>query len=133
MNKSFLWFAGAVLLFVGYVPLASAQFTASGSPSRSAIPELAGIVVLCATDAQSSQFKRDWGAYVGANNLKGLDLERTVTYVIDEARVQRALKFRVSTGSREEADWERSARKTMNSVARRTHNANRSNKADEDK
>ena len=133
MKKSFLWLCGALFLFAGIVPVASAQFSASGNPTQSAIPELSSIVVLCANDSQSSYFRREWGAYVGANNLKGVNLEQTISYVIDEARAQRALKYRVSRGSSEDRDWERSTRKTMNSAARRAHKGDRDKKADENK
>lgn len=131
MKKCFPWLCGALFLIAGSVPVALAQFSASGNPTQSTIPELASIVVLCANDSQSSFFKREWGAYVGAKNLQGLDLERTISYVIDQARAQRVIKFRASSGSGEDRDWERSARRTMNSVARRAHNANRRKKADE--
>ena len=133
MKKCFPCLCGALFLIAGTVPVAPAQFSASGNPTQSTIPELASIVVLCANDSQSSFFKREWGAYVGAKNLQGLDLERTISYVIDEARVQRATKFRVSRGSEADRDWERSARRTMNSAARRAQNAKRSEQADDNK
>ena len=133
MKKRFLWLYGTLCLIVGTVPVAPAQFSAPGNPTQSTIPELAGIVVLCAFDSRSAEFKREWRTYVGANNLKGTDLERTISYVIEEARAQRAIKFRVSRGNGEDRDWERSTRRTMNSAARRAHNAKRSKKADENK
>ena len=75
MKKCFPCLCGALFLIAGTVPVAPAQFSASGNPTQSTIPELASIVVLCANDSQSSFFKREWGAYVGAKNLQGLDLD----------------------------------------------------------
>ena len=133
MKKYFPSLIGALILFAAYAPVISAQFSASGNPTQTNIPELAGIVVLCANDSQSSRFKREWGAYVRANNLSGVDLERIMSYVIEEARAQRALKYRVSRGSGQDRDWERGARKSMNSAARRANKAKRPDKSDENK
>ncbi len=55
----------------------------------SAVPELAGIVVLCATEPESKSFKNQWRNYVRKQKVSESELGAIIFRVINDAEAQR--------------------------------------------
>ena len=92
--------------------------TNDSDPGRtdSTMADLQKIVVLCATEPQSPDFRRHWNAFVRRNYEKGMDIDAMVDDVMKRAAEYRARhkldtqgKMRVSAGV--------STRKMMHDVA----------------
>ena len=69
----------------------------SGDPGTtdSAVPELASIVVLCATKPDSNEFKKAWKNWLASNYRRGMDVDATIADVL-----QRADKHRLQSGKK---------------------------------
>ena len=52
----------------------------------SAVDELAGIVVLCATQPQSVEFKNAWTTWVRQHHEPGMDIDAVINDVLTRAR-----------------------------------------------
>ena len=72
----------------------------SGDPgtTESVIPELQGIVVLCATEPQSAEFKKQWAAYVRGNYKPGMNIDTVIKDVLRRADEHKAKKRGGSKG-----------------------------------
>ncbi len=90
----------------------------TGDPGVDSVAEdLQKIVVLCATDHSSAEFKRAWAAYVRKHELKGAELESTQRRVANEA-FQHRQQFGQSKGERKDMiEWKKAAEKSMHDVA----------------
>jgi hypothetical protein len=90
----------------------------TGDPGMdSVMDDLQKIVVLCATDHSSPEFKRTWAAYVRKHELKGAALENTQRRVVNEA-FQHRQQFGQSKGDRKDMiEWKKGAEKSMHDAA----------------
>ena len=74
---------------VKQVPARNSQLTGvkAGEPktTESVVPELQGIVVLCATEPQSPEFKKQWAAYVRGNYKPGMNIDTMIKDVLKRA------------------------------------------------
>lgn len=95
----------------------TATLTQSDSPAESVTPELANIVVLCATE-QEEKFEREWRRYVDKHELQGVELAETIAWVSEEAASRRH-KDHPEKGDKEKKDWADKRRAFMNEVANR--------------
>ena len=59
-------------------------------PVESVIPELQGIVVLCATEPASKAFETAWAAYVEEHEVAADDLDELIADVLRRAQAHRA-------------------------------------------
>lgn len=98
---------------------AQSQITAEPATTESAIPELASIVVLCATE-QEEKFKDEWAKYVEHNDLKGRDLQKAIRKVSNEAELYRAREKKSKLRTAEGRNWKSEQRKIMKEVAERS-------------
>jgi len=57
--------------------------------TESVVPELQGIVVLCATEPQSAGFKKQWAAYVRGNYKSGMKIDAVIEDVLRRADAYR--------------------------------------------
>jgi len=55
----------------------------------STVPELASIVVLCATEPNSKQFKKEWKSWIASNYRPGMDIDAVVADVMSQAKMHR--------------------------------------------
>ena len=78
-------------------------------PIESVIPELAGIVVLCATEPQSEEFKQQWRNYVRRHNVSETDLGAHIFRIINDAEAYRG-NHRLNRGESPDASRDRRAR-----------------------
>ena len=109
--------------------------------SDSAIPELAGIVVLCATEPDSAEFKNQWAAYVRKHYEPGMDIDAVIDDVLRQADAYRARHRNTSRSSaaravQPNAQTRKNMQSTAKSVIRKSEPAKLSisgNKADTDK
>jgi hypothetical protein len=90
----------------------------TGDPGMdSVMDDLQKIVVLCATDHSSPEFKRAWAAYVRKHELKGPALGNTQRRVVNEA-FQHRQQFGQSKGDRKDMiEWKKGAEKSMHDAA----------------
>ena len=82
----------------------------------STAPDLQRIVVLCATEPQSSNFKGQWYAYVRKNYETGMDVDAFVDDVLKRAAVYRA-RHKPDTQTRRLRATDASTRKMMHDAA----------------
>jgi hypothetical protein len=70
--------------------------------TESVVPELQGIVVLCATQPQSVEFKKQWADYVRGTYKPGMNIDAVINDVIRRAGAYRARqrKGTISTPAR---------------------------------
>jgi len=61
----------------------------------SAIPELASIVVLCATKPESAEFKKAWQSWLSGNYKRGMNIDAVIANVLT-----RADRHRLQTGQK---------------------------------
>ena len=89
-----------------------------GDPGMDSVAdELQGIVVLCAKDPDSPEFKRAWVAYVKKHKLSGAQLKSTINRVATESFKYRQ-EFGQSKGERKNMiEWKRGAEKSMHDAA----------------
>ena len=92
------------------VAQAQDQITTAAETTESVIPELAGIVVLCATE-QEKKFKEEWAKYVAHNDLKGRELQKTIKQVSNDAELYRAKKKKSKRRTAEGRNWKSEQRK----------------------
>ncbi len=91
----------------------------TGDPGRSSVADdLQKIVVLCAADHESAEFKRAWSAYVTRHRLEGAKLERTIQRVVDEAFRHRQSFGQSSGNSRLSPAWKSGASKSMHETSK---------------
>lgn len=126
-----LWLAVPVCLLLGATlhaeeteeakpPKHSPEWTnpRPGDPGvRSVATDLQKIVVLCATDHNSAEFKRAWSNYVRKNELQGDKLDATIRRVVNEAFRHRQEMGQKGGSRRLSDDWKTGASKAMHDVA----------------
>jgi hypothetical protein len=90
----------------------------TGDPGvDSVMDDLQKIVVLCATDHSSPEFKRAWAAYIQKHKLKGNALENTKRRVVDQA-FQHRQQFGQTKGDRKDMiEWKKDAEKSVHDTA----------------
>lgn len=75
------------------IPAHNPEWTNSGDSdpgtTDSVVPELQGIVVLCATEPKSDEFKKQWAAYVRHNYKPGMNLDAVIKDVLRRADAYR--------------------------------------------
>jgi hypothetical protein len=85
------------------VPAHNPEWTnAKGSDpgtTESVIPEMQGIVVLCATEPQSAEFKKQWTAYVRGNYKPGMNIDTVIDDVLKRADAFRARQRKGTSSS----------------------------------
>jgi hypothetical protein len=109
--------------------------------SDSAIPELSGIVVLCATKPDSAEFKDQWATYVRKHYEPGMDIDAVIDDVLRQADAYRARHRNKSRSSaaktiQPNAETRKNMHSTANAVIRKSDPAQLSisgKKADSDK
>ena len=87
--------------------------------TESVVPELASIVVLCATDPQSPEFEQSWSAYLREHRPQGNELNQLINQVLREAEAHRSRDARMTAGATDET-WKKQSRMTMRAIAGRT-------------
>jgi hypothetical protein len=87
------------------------------SATESAVPELANIVDLCAKD-EEEKFKKEWSKYVSQNDLKGAELKKTISWVSDEAIIQRKKNKHMIGDESDDEAWKAERKKLMEELAR---------------
>jgi hypothetical protein len=125
MKKSF---APTVIALILVTSLLSAgekirlvSISTNESTTESVVPELAKIVVLCAADEEEN-FKQEWGRYVAHHELRGAELQKTISWVSDEAAMHRSMKMQVDDDKGRDRTWKEERRKMMSEIARRAMN-----------
>jgi hypothetical protein len=83
--------------------------TIEPEPVDSVVPELAGIVVLCATEPDSKELKRQWRIYVRKNMVNEKDLGAVIFKVINDAEAHRG-NNRMKRGETPDASRDRRAK-----------------------
>lgn len=117
MNKIFrVTVSSAVLLLLAVSLFAQETKTARVTSQQpkpaqidSVIPELAGIVVLCATQPDSAEFKKQWRDYVRRHHLSETDLGPLIFRVINHAEAYRGNQ-RLNRGESPDASRDRRAK-----------------------
>ncbi len=86
-------------------------------PVESVASELQGIVVLCAKDPESPEFRRAWSGYVVKHGLSGDKLQSTIQKVVNEAFKHRQ-EYGQQQGTRmRSANWKDETSKAMHDTA----------------
>ena len=115
----------ALLFAAGFVvateSIKPAHISAGENTTESVVPELSEIVVLCATEKEE-KFKKEWGKYVAHNDLRGAKLQETITWVSDEAAIQRHKSKRVQGDESNDEAWKAERQKMMSEIAERAMN-----------
>jgi len=85
--------------------------------TESVVPELAKIVVLCATD-EEEKFEKEWSKYVVQYDLRGAELKKTISWVSDEASIQRKKNRQMHGEEYDDKAWKAKRKKMMDELAR---------------
>ena len=117
--KPFLMLLALSLLPVSGNLVAAPQITTAAETTESVVPELASIVVLCATEKEK-EFKEEWGKYVSHHDLKGRELNKTIRQISNDAELYRARKKKSNLRSAEGRNWKSAQRIVMKEVAERS-------------
>ena len=122
MKKRFVLVIFVLILVAGFavaVEKNTAEVTSAGEvTTESVVPELSKIVVLCATE-EEEKFEKEWSKYVAHNDLKGAELQKTITWVSDEAVIQRKKHKSMHGDESNDEEWKEERQKMMNEFARR--------------
>ena len=125
MKTRFILVTIALILVAGLVVAAEKskpdRISAGEAATESAVPELSKIVVLCATD-EEEKFEKEWSKYVAQNDLKGADLQKTITWVSDEAAIQRHKNKRMHGDESNDKAWIAERQRMMSEIAERALN-----------
>jgi hypothetical protein len=125
MKTRFISISMALLFASGVVvateKIKPVSISAGENTTESVVPELSEIVVLCAKD-EEAKFKKEWGKYVAQNDLKGAELQKTITWVSDEAAIQRHKNKRMHGDESNDAAWKAERQKMMSEIAERAMN-----------
>ena len=125
MKTRFILVPMALLFATGLVvateKIKPAGISAGESTTESVVPELSEIVVLCAKD-EEAKFKKEWGKYVAHNDLKGAELQETISWVSDEAVIQRHKNKRMHGDESNDEAWKAERQKLMSEIAERALN-----------
>lgn len=90
----------------------------TGDPGvKSTMDELQKIVVLCAADHSSAEFRRAWAAYVRRHELQGDALDEAMRKVLTDAEAVRHESGQIRDGRKDMTEWKKGARKVMHDVA----------------
>jgi hypothetical protein len=100
---------------------ATLQVADGSQTTESVVPELAKIVVLCATE-EEEKFKQEWSKYVSDHDLKGAELKKTIREVSNQAEAYRAREMALTENREKEDTWKAERRRFMNEVARKALN-----------
>jgi len=85
---------------------------------KSTMDELQKIVVLCAKDYESAEFKRAWRAHVRKHKLKGAALQQTIQKVVNEAFEHRQEFGQTRGKQRLSSSWKSNAQKAMHDTSK---------------
>lgn len=125
MKTRFILVPMALLFATGLVAatekIKPASISAGKNTTESVVPELSEIVVLCATDKEE-KFKKEWGKYVAQNDLKGAELQETISWVSDEAAIQRHKNKRMYGDESNDEAWKAERQRMMSEIAERALN-----------
>ena len=113
-----LFAAGSVVATEQVKPV---SISATENTTESVVPELSKIVVLCATEDEK-KFEKEWGKYVAHNDLKGAKLQETITWVSDEAAIQRHRNKRKDGDESNDEAWKAERQRMMSEIAERAMN-----------
>jgi len=113
-----LFAAGSVVATEKIKPV---SISATENTTESVVPELSKIVVLCAND-EEEKFKKEWGKYVAQNDLKGAELKETISWVSDEAAIQRHKNKRMHGDESNDEAWKAERQELMSEIAERALN-----------
>ena len=94
------------------------RISSGETTTESVAPELANIVVLCATD-EEEKFEKEWSKYVAQKDLKGAELQKTISWVSDEAAIQRKKNRHMYGNEGDDKAWKAERQKLMDQLARR--------------
>ena len=125
MKIRFILVVIALILVAGFVVAGEknkpAQISAGENTTESVVPELSKIVVLCATD-EKEKFEKEWSKYVAQNKLEGADLQKTISWVSDEAAMHRKKNKHMHDDENNDQAWKEERQKLMSEIARRALN-----------
>ena len=125
MKTRFILVPMALLFATGLVvateKIKPVHISAGENNTESVVPELSEIVVLCAKD-EEAKFKKEWGKYVAHNDLKGAELQETISWVSDEAAIQRHKNKRMHGDESNDKAWKAERQKLMSEIAERALN-----------
>jgi len=93
------------------------RISSGKNTTESVVPELAKIVVLCATD-EEEKFEKEWSRYVSQNDLKGAKLKETINWVSDEATILRKKNKQTKDDEIDDKAWKAKRKKLMDEIAR---------------
>ena len=96
----------------------SGRISSGESTTESVVPELADIVVLCATE-EEEKFEKEWSRYVAQYDLKGVELQKTIIWVSDEAAIQRKKNRHRDGNESDDKAWKAERKNLMEELARR--------------
>jgi hypothetical protein len=94
------------------------RISSGESTTESVVPELADIVVLCATE-EEEKFEKEWSRYVAQYDLKGVELQKTIIWVSDEAAIQRKKNRHRNGNESDDKAWKAERKNLMEELARR--------------
>jgi len=121
MKTRFILVTIALILFTSLIVAEETNKPDRISPgkntTKSVVPELAKIVVLCATD-EEDKFEKAWSKYVSQNDLKGAKLKETINWVSDEATIQRKKNKQTNGDEIDDRAWKAERKKLMDELAR---------------
>jgi hypothetical protein len=125
MKMRFILVTIALILVAGFVVAGEktrpAQIAVGDNNTESGAPELSKIVVLCATD-EKEKFEKEWSKYVAQNDLEGAELQKTISWVSDEAAMQRKKNNHIQGDESNDEAWKAERQKLMSEIARRALN-----------
>jgi len=125
MKMRFMLVPIALILVSGLVVAGEknkpAQISTGEYTTESGVPELSKIVVLCATD-EKEKFEKEWSKYVAQNALEGAELQKTISWVSDEAAMQRKKDMHMQGDESSDKAWKEERQKLMSEIARRVLN-----------
>jgi hypothetical protein len=125
MKTRFILLTIALILVAGLLVAAEKnkpdRLSSGDNNTESGASELSKIVVLCATE-EEEKFEKEWGEYVAQNDLSGAELQETITWVIDEAVMQRKKNRDMHGDDSNDKDWQAEHQKLMSEIARRALN-----------
>ena len=104
-------------------PVHSPEWTnpTAGDPGRDSVADdLQKIVVLCAADHDSPEFRRAWSAYVRSHDLQGARLDQTIQRVVNEAYRYRRESGRSDGDRLVSPEWKNEASKSMHDTSKNT-------------
>jgi hypothetical protein len=109
---------GLVVAVERNLPAVESVEEVAEKPESPEAPKLTKIVDLCAQE-QDAKFEKEWSQYVAQNDLSGDELQKTITWVSDEAAMQRKKNKHLYKDDIDEEAWKAKRRELMNKYAQR--------------